>query len=216
MSQKRYTGKDIDVTFELRRCIHAAECGGRLQAVFDVAKRPWVQPDNATADQVQETIDHCPSGALKYVRHDGGPQEQRPDKNIIVVTESGEYQFHGDVQLVTMGGETIVEEYRVTLCRCGESNNKPFCDNSHRKARFLAASTVADNSEETADLQPTGKLKVMATTNGPLVLQGNFVIQDESGQQIFRGKKAALCRCGGSGNKPFCDRSHVTNGFTTD
>ena len=216
MSNKTYKGRDIDVTFELKRCIHAAECGSRLQEVFDVAQRPWVQPDKATADQVHETIHHCPSGALKYVRHDGGPQEQPPDKNVIVVTDSGEYQLRGDVQLVTMDGETLAEEYRLTLCRCGESNNKPFCDNTHRKARFMAPSQVADNSEETADLQPTGKLKVVASTNGPLLLQGNFEIQDASGQQVFRGQKAALCRCGGSANKPFCDGSHKRNGFSSE
>ena len=136
MKSNTYQGRDIDVTFELKRCIHAAECGRRLQSVFDVAKRPWVQPDNATADQVQATIDHCPSGVLKYVRHDGGTQEQRPAKNIVVVTDSGEYQLRGDVQLVTMGGETVAEEYRMTLCRCGESGNKPFCDGSHMRNGF--------------------------------------------------------------------------------
>jgi CDGSH-type Zn-finger protein/uncharacterized Fe-S cluster protein YjdI len=214
MSNKTYQGRDIDVTFELKRCIHAAECGRRLQTVFDVAKRPWVQPDNATADQVQAAIDHCPSGALKYVRHDGGAQEQRPNKNIIVVTESGEYQLHGDIQLITMGGETLIEEYRLTLCRCGESNNKPFCDNTHRKARFVAPSQVADNTATTADLQPTGKLKVVPATDGPLLLQGNFEIQDASGRQVFRGEKAALCRCGGSANKPFCDGTHKANRFS--
>ena len=72
MSRKTYNGRDIDVTFDAEICIHAAECLRRLNAVFDLSKRPWVQPDNATADQVQETIDNCPSGALKYVRHDGG------------------------------------------------------------------------------------------------------------------------------------------------
>jgi CDGSH-type Zn-finger protein/uncharacterized Fe-S cluster protein YjdI len=214
MSPKTYRGRDIDVTFELKRCIHAAECGRRLQSVFDVNKRPWVQPDNATADQVQETIDHCPSGALKYVRHDGGSQEQRPDKNIIVVTDAGEYQLHGEVQLMTMDGETLVEEYRLTLCRCGASNNKPFCDNTHRKAGFVAPSEVADNTEETADFQPTAKLKVVTAGNGPLILEGKFEIQDVSGQQVFRGEKAALCRCGGSANKPFCDGSHVAIGFS--
>ena len=216
MSDKTYSGRDIDVTFDLKRCIHAGECGRRLQAVFDVDKRPWVQPDNASADQVQATIDHCPSGALKYVRHDGGPQEQTPDKNLIVVTDSGEYQVHGDVQLVAMDGEALTEEYRLTLCRCGASNNKPFCDNTHRKIDFVASSQVADNAEETAELQPTGKLKVVTATNGPLLLQGNFEIQDLSGQQIFRGERAALCRCGGSANKPFCDGSHTTNGFAAE
>jgi CDGSH-type Zn-finger protein/uncharacterized Fe-S cluster protein YjdI len=214
MSIKTYTGRDIDVTFDLKRCIHAAECIRRLQDVFDVRKRPWVQPDNASADQVQATIDHCPSGALKYERHDGGSDEQHPDKNIIVVTDSGEYRIHGDVQLMTMDGETLAEEYRLALCRCGESNNKPFCDNTHRKARFVALSQVTDNTDGTIDLQPTGKIKIITAANGPLLLQGNFEIQDASGQHVFRGKKAALCRCGGSANKPFCDGSHMGNGFS--
>jgi CDGSH-type Zn-finger protein/uncharacterized Fe-S cluster protein YjdI len=216
MNSKTYQGRDIDVTFELKRCIHAAECGRRLIEVFDVGKRPWVQPDNAPADQVQETIDNCPSGALKYVRHDGGAQEQRPAKNVVVVTDSGEYRLRGDVQLVTMAGETVAEEYRMTLCRCGKSGNKPFCDNAHREAGFEAPSVVADNVAETADFQPTGKLKVVTATNGPLILQGNFEIRDVSGRQVFRGEKAALCRCGGSANKPFCDGSHMGNGFSAE
>jgi CDGSH-type Zn-finger protein/uncharacterized Fe-S cluster protein YjdI len=216
MSRKRYQGQDIDVTFDLKRCIHAAECGRRLQVVFDINKRPWVQPDNASADQVQETIDHCPSGALQYVRHDGGAEEQRPEKNIIVVTDSGEYLIHGDVELITMDGEKIAEEYRLTLCRCGESNNKPFCDNSHRKARFIAPSQVADKSSDKVDFQPNGKLQIVTSTNGPLLLQGNFQLQDVYGQQVFQGERAALCRCGGSANKPFCDGSHKENMFSSE
>ena len=216
MSDKTYRSKNIDVTFELKRCIHAAECGRRLQAVFDINKRPWVQPDKASADQIQVTIDHCPSGALKYVRKDGSAQEQVPDRNVIVVTDSGEYQLRGDIQLVTMSGETVVEEYRMALCRCGESSNKPFCDNTHRQARFVAPSQTADNAADTADLQSTGKLKVVTATNGPLLLQGNFEIQDVSGHQVFRGQKAALCRCGGSANKPFCDGTHMSNRFSAE
>ncbi len=216
MSAKLYQGKDIDVSFELKRCIHAAECGHRLQVVFDVAKRPWVQQDNATADEVQDTIEHCPSGALKFIRHDGGEQEQVPAENVIVITESGEYRVHADAALVTMNDEEIAEEYRMTLCRCGESANKPFCDNTHRKARFVAASEVADNSAETTELSPTGKLKIVTTPNGPLLLQGKFELRDQTGEQIFRGEKAALCRCGASGNKPFCDGSHVGAGFSAE
>lgn len=214
MANKTYRGKDIDVTFDLKRCIHSAECGRRLQSVFDVNKRPWAQPDNAPADQVQDAIDHCPSGALNYVRHDGGPQEEQPAKNLIVVTDSGEYRLRGDVQLTTMAGEIVTEEYRLALCRCGQSSNKPFCDNMHREARFSAPSEVVDNAAETVDLQPTGTLKVVTAINGPLLLQGNFEIQDASGEQVFWGEKTALCRCGGSANKPFCDGSHTDNGFS--
>lgn len=216
MSVKTYRGEDVNVTFELKRCIHAAECGQRLQEVFDISKRPWVQPDNASADQVAATVDHCPSGALKYVRHDGGAEEAMPATNTIIITDSGEYRIRGDVQLVTMGGEVLAEEYRMTLCRCGESDNKPFCDNSHREAGFSAASAVSDNSAETATLSPTGQLKVVTAPNGPLLLQGNFEVQETSGTSVFRGTKAALCRCGGSANKPFCDGTHKSNGFSAE
>ncbi len=212
MKDKTYWGDEIDVTFDLRRCIHAAECGKRLPEVFDTAKRPWVQPNNASADAIQQAIEHCPSGALKFTRKDGGEQEQPPTKNVVFVAENGEYRIHGDAQLLNSDGETIAEEYRMTLCRCGESNNKPYCDNSHRKARFVAPSEVADNSAEPA---PDAKLTIKALKNGPLLLQGNFDIQDDAGHN-FCGQNSALCRCGASENKPFCDGSHKGVGFQAD
>ncbi|MCA9986707.1 MAG: CDGSH iron-sulfur domain-containing protein [Anaerolineales bacterium] len=213
MSRKTYRGKEIEVSFDLRRCIHAAECGRRLQVVFDVAKRPWVQPDNAPADAVQDTINHCPSGALQYTRLDGGAQEQAPTQNIILIMPSAEYQVRGDVVLQTGDGEVVAEEYRLTLCRCGESANKPYCDNSHRKARFVAVNEIPDNRAETGDLEPTGKLQIVASVNGSLLLRGNFEVRDASETQVFRGRKAALCRCGQSANKPFCDGTHKEVGF---
>ncbi len=216
MSEKRYRGKDIDVTFELKRCIHAAECGKRLSVVFDVNKRPWVQPDNASADLVQDTIEHCPSGALKFIRHDGGQQEQTPTENRITVKDSGEYVINGDVTLQYLDGEPVAEEYRMTLCRCGDSNNKPFCDNSHRKARFFAPSEVQDNSAETPHNPPNGKLTISITPKGPLLLKGNVAIQDQSGEQVYSTDNAALCRCGASANKPFCDGSHKEIGFSAE
>ncbi|MEM7113516.1 MAG: CDGSH iron-sulfur domain-containing protein [Chloroflexota bacterium] len=213
MSKKAYRGQDLDVMFDLKRCIHAAECGKRLQAVFDVKKRPWVQPDNAAANEVAATIEQCPSGALTYSRHDGGAEEAVSTNNTILIMDSGEYRIRGNVALTTMTGESLASEHRLTLCRCGESKNKPFCDNSHREAGFAAPSSVVDNVAETADLQPTGSFKIMPATNGPLLLQGNFEIHDQSGQHIFRGTKAALCRCGNSASKPFCDGTHKAIGF---
>ncbi len=211
MGDKTYRGKDLDVTFDLRRCIHVAECGKRLKDVFDTSQRPWAQPDNADADTVAKVIEHCPSGALKYVRH-GGTGEQPDETNTIIITESGEYRIRGELKLTKMGGELIAEESRMTLCRCGESANKPFCDNSHRKARFVAESTVHDNAAETATFEANGPLTIVMAP-GPLLLQGNFEIRDQTDTQIFRGDKTALCRCGDSANKPFCDGAHKTNGF---
>lgn len=215
MSVKTYTGEEIDVTFDLKRCIHAAACGRHLQQVFDTAKRPWVQPDNASVAEVAATVDLCPSGALKYIRRDGHVGEQAPDINTILVTESGEYQVRGDAQLTTISGDEIAADYRLTLCRCGASKNKPFCDNTHRKIDFQAESSVgADNTAETATMEATGPLKIVTAPDGPLLLQGKFELEEASGERVHRANKAALCRCGASSNKPFCDGTHKEIGFT--
>lgn len=72
-SEKReYKGQSITVTFEARRCRHAAECVRGLPEVFDTARRPWIQPDGAPADRLAEVVRRCPSGALQYRLADGG------------------------------------------------------------------------------------------------------------------------------------------------
>lgn len=67
---KKYHGKDIDVYFNKDICQHSGNCVRGNGAVFEVGRRPWVLPDNATADTVAQVIETCPSGALKYIRHD--------------------------------------------------------------------------------------------------------------------------------------------------
>jgi uncharacterized Fe-S cluster protein YjdI len=69
--QKVYYGKDIEVMFNLEVCTHSGNCVRGLPAVFDVNKRPWVNPDADTAKAIAQTIDKCPSGALSYRRLDG-------------------------------------------------------------------------------------------------------------------------------------------------
>ena len=50
--------------------------------------------------------------------------------------------------------------------------------------------------------------------NGPLFLRGRIRIEDADGNLIREDTRVALCRCGGSANKPFCDGTHRRNGFT--
>ena len=59
-----------------------------------------------------------------------------------------------------------------------------------------------------------GPLEVTASENGPLLVRGGVRVLDAEGNVLYEGDKAALCRCGGSANKPFCDGTHRTNGFT--
>ncbi|WP_019910213.1 (4Fe-4S)-binding protein [Paenibacillus sp. HW567] len=66
--QKVYYGKDINVTFNSEKCIHSGVCVKGFPSVFNLSKRPWVNPDAATAEELARHIDKCPSGALKYAR----------------------------------------------------------------------------------------------------------------------------------------------------
>lgn len=210
MAIKTYTGDAADVTFDTKRCIHAKECVNRLSAVFDTDKRPWVQPDNATADDLAGVIHRCPSGALHYTRKDGGAAEPTPETNTILLNIDGPLYVRGDVTITLADGD--MADTRLALCRCGVSHNKPFCDNSHIEAGFKATESLANPTDAPA----TGALTVDPAPNGPLLLSGQFTITDANGQAIYRGEQAALCRCGGSGNKPFCDGTHKKIGFTSD
>lgn len=68
MARKTYTAADVDVSFDPEVCEHAGECVRGLPAVFDTAKRPWIQPGEAPADDVVAVVGRCPSGALRIER----------------------------------------------------------------------------------------------------------------------------------------------------
>ncbi|MCM2386836.1 (4Fe-4S)-binding protein [Streptomyces albipurpureus] len=128
MSQpKEYPGREITVTFASRRCLHAAECVRGLPQVFDLERRPWISPDDAPADLVAEIVRRCPSGALRYWYADGATET--PDRPTSVAsTPSGQLVLRGDLAIWSAGVEH--HETRVTLCGCGASGNRPYCDQS--------------------------------------------------------------------------------------
>ena len=65
---KAYDGKEIRVFWNPDLCQHAAECFRGSRAVFDVGRRPWIDPNAASYDEIAAIIDRCPSGALLYER----------------------------------------------------------------------------------------------------------------------------------------------------
>jgi CDGSH-type Zn-finger protein/uncharacterized Fe-S cluster protein YjdI len=212
-SLRRYTSDAIDVRYDAKRCIHAAECVRGLPAVFDTARKPWVQPEAAAADEVAAVVLRCPTGALHFERKDGGAAENAPMQNILTPMPNGPYFVRGNVQITDAEGNLIIEDTRIALCRCGHSNNKPFCDNAHQQAGFEDAGAAPDNQAEVAAAAAHTQLTVTTLANGPLFLQGDFELSSANGQSIFRGNKTALCRCGSSANKPFCDGTHKEIGF---
>ena len=78
----------------------------------------------------------CPTGALHFERLDDGPQEPGPEETTISARLNGPLFVRGKVRILGPGSRLIREDTRVALCRCGHSENKPFCDGSHRRVGF--------------------------------------------------------------------------------
>jgi len=122
---RAYRGPGITVYYDIRRCTHFAECVRGLPAVFDVNSRPWVQPANAPAELVAEVVRRCPSGALHY-ELDDGPAEAPVHPTRVESVPDGPLSVRGDLSVETQAGD--LREVRVGLCRCGRTENQPFCD----------------------------------------------------------------------------------------
>ncbi len=210
----RYEADGIVVTYEARRCIHARECVHGLPAVFDPNRKPWVDPKASRAGEIARVIERCPTGALQYERNDRGPQESPPPKNAIRLAVDGPLYLHGTVRVNGADGQPVVQDTRVALCRCGKSGLKPYCDGSHTKTGFKDAGAVPKPEVETdAGKSGEGALTILCQADGSLAVTGDFELVDAKGAVVVRGNAAWLCRCGGSGNKPFCDGTHKKNGF---
>jgi uncharacterized Fe-S cluster protein YjdI len=136
--QRTYENDAIAVDWEPRLCIHMRACIAALPEVFVPDARPWVRLEGADADRVAEAVRSCPTGALHYRRLDGGPQEEPEDELQVVPRPNGPLFLRGRVRIESADGELIREDTRVALCRCGGSQNKPFCDGTHRTNGFTA------------------------------------------------------------------------------
>jgi uncharacterized Fe-S cluster protein YjdI len=132
-------GDAIEVHWEPRLCIHMRNCVRGLPNVFRPDARPWIEVDAADADAIAAAVESCPTGALRYRRLDGGPQEEPPDETRIEPRPNGPLFVRGRVRIVDSEGEVIREDTRVALCRCGGSKNKPFCDGTHRSNGFTTS-----------------------------------------------------------------------------
>ena len=115
--------------------------------------------------------------------------------------------MRGDLRLNGSSGS-----YRATLCRCGASKNKPFCDGSHHDVGFSASGEPATGKADMLAVRD-GPLSIDPQVDGPLQVRGNLEITSGTGRVVARLVQARLCRCGGSSNKPFCDGTHARIGF---
>ena len=217
MSDKKlatYDGEEADVQWDGRLCIHIGECGRANNNLFVGGRQPWCQPDRVCVEEVADVVARCPSGALTYTRKDGGPEEVAETENVVSVMYNGPLYLRGALEVDGAADDMTGARFRAALCRCGQSKSKPFCDNSHEAAGFRDYGAVGESGQGFE--ARGGPLKVGRAPNGPLLLNGNFSIVAASGRTAWKGSKAALCRCGQSKNKPFCDGAHKDAGFKAE
>ncbi len=203
---RTYEGADIEIGFDMGRCIHARNCYLKLPQVFDPSRKPWVAPDAAPAEEIAAMIRTCPSGALTFRRKDGGLAETPGPINRVRILENGPLALEGHLQVQ---GE---EMPRATLCRCGKSGNMPFCDHSHVEAGFTATGEPSTDAKTDGDPEK-GTAAADPIENGPLKVVGPIEVISGTGKRLGVMNRAFFCRCGQSGNKPFCDGSHKEAGF---
>jgi CDGSH-type Zn-finger protein/uncharacterized Fe-S cluster protein YjdI len=202
-----YGGKDATVTWDGARCIHAAECVHRAPKSFDPGGRPWIAPDNASPDALADAVNACPSGALEMRYLDGTSAMEAYTASTCAVRADGPYYFRGTLVLAPESPQT-----RMALCRCGASSNKPFCDNSHKTIGFAHTTALPVAKAPPAGTDLAAPVTVTPTRNGPLQVRGPLTLRDATGTAVF-AESTYLCRCGGSGNKPYCDGTHAKIGF---
>jgi CDGSH-type Zn-finger protein/uncharacterized Fe-S cluster protein YjdI len=214
MSDKKtftYPGEKMDVQWHGALCIHIGECGRAKGELFITGRKPWCRPDLASNEEVEDVISRCPTGALTYRDKVGSQTEQAAPENRIQVTYNGPLYVCGSLAIDGAPKDAPGLAFRAALCRCGASKNKPFCDNIHEAAGFKDYGAVGDAGPGLDERD--GKLQITPLQDGPLIVKGNVTISSGSGRAAWHGKQIALCRCGASKNKPFCDGTHKEVGF---
>jgi CDGSH-type Zn-finger protein/uncharacterized Fe-S cluster protein YjdI len=202
-------GERVTISFDGHRCIHARRCVMGEPHVFKAnVEGPWIDPDAADPEALLHVAQNCPSGAIHVTRKDGGPNEHPPEANTVIVRENGPLAFHADLSI---DGHEVA--FRATLCRCGLSRNKPFCDNTHINGGFVASGEPLSKETTLSIADLTGPVVVKPIPNGPLMVTGRLEVESGTGRAVDRVEKAWFCRCGHSSKKPFCDGTHKAIGF---
>jgi len=209
-----YEGREATVSWNGPLCIHVGECGRAKGDLFVGGRKPWCQPDEASSEEVNEVVLRCPTGALSVNFADGSNVEQAPSRNTLQVAYNGPLFVRGDLNIDAAPDDVPGLNFRAALCRCGQSQNKPYCDNSHEQAGFKDYGAVGDTGAD--EIEFGGPLQIKFAKDGPILVRGNLTIAASSGREAWQGTQAALCRCGASDNKPFCDGAHKKVGFESE
>jgi uncharacterized Fe-S cluster protein YjdI len=134
---KEYENDDLVVIWKPNTCIHSEKCFKGLPAVFNPSNRPWVAVNGATSLEIKNQIDTCPSGALSYkLKNEKLMSAEIEDEQIVEVAKNGPLMVYGNINVKNHDGSETSKHRVTAFCRCGASENKPYCDGSHKKIDF--------------------------------------------------------------------------------
>lgn len=209
----KYDDNEISVHYDVTRCTHAEKCVDGLPDVFDPNRKPWINPDSAPASEIADVIETCPTGALQYELKNSDRVEKAPSRNRVLLQKDGPIYMFGDIEVQGHEENIILEDTRFAFCRCGASSNKPACDNSHKRIDFEPHTNADRTKLRGASEHEHEKLIIKLMKDGPAILQGIYTVESDTFDSHTSDKGVALCRCGASTTKPFCDGSHKEVGF---
>ena len=151
-NNREYSNKEITVHWKPARCIHATTCYRELNEVFKPSERPWVNMDGASTEKIIDIVRRCPTDALTYEwREEGKVSEKAPESGLaeadmlkeaenhpaeIRIMKNGPYVVEGDFSVIGSNGQELRQMFMTSFCRCGASEEMPFCDGSHRIEDF--------------------------------------------------------------------------------
>jgi len=135
---KGYSKDDVTVYWDSDKCIHSGNCVNSLKDVFNPQNRPWINMQGAPSEEIIRVVKNCPSDALSYKMSNEMNEEKKigGEELTIKVNKGGPYLIRGNVKIIDKDGTETIKEGTVALCRCGESQNKPYCDGSHKNKEF--------------------------------------------------------------------------------
>ncbi|SFN88580.1 Uncharacterized Fe-S cluster protein YjdI [Algoriphagus ornithinivorans] len=136
--KKEYSNGEVTITWEPHKCIHSANCVNGLPSVFDNTKKPWIDPEGSSTEKIVEQVQKCPSGALGYYFENESSKEnvELDKEQIVEVMKDGPLMVYGNMTVKMTDGTTKKQHKVSAFCRCGGSQNKPFCDGTHKKIDF--------------------------------------------------------------------------------
>ena len=134
--KKEYSNGELTVVWKPKLCIHAGECVKALPNVYKPSEKPWITVENATTEELKAQIKKCPSGALSYFMNGEENKEELALETNVEVLANGPLLVYGILRVKDKDGNEEVKNKTTAFCRCGASNNKPYCDGSHVKINF--------------------------------------------------------------------------------